>query len=65
MDQPRGDPVEQISHARRLARLEVHVVDEDQEDAARSVVRGAWRRQHEAFARRGGRLRDVEHAPAM
>jgi hypothetical protein len=41
VNQPLRDPVEQVSHARRLARLEMRVVYEDHEDTARGVVRRA------------------------
>ena len=65
VDQPLRDPVEQLTHARRLAGFEMRVVDEDEEDAPRGVVRGPRRRKDEALARPFGGPRDVEHTAAM
>ena len=58
--------LDQIAGPRRLAELQVEVVDEDQEDAAGGVVGRPALRQDDAFLHRCGRRRQrVEHAAAV
>jgi hypothetical protein len=59
----------ELAHVRRVLRLEVHVVDEDEEHAPGHVLHRALRRQHDAFGRRHrrcrGRRQHVEGAAAV
>ena len=61
-----GHLLEQLPDARRVAEVEVQVVDEEEEDAARGVVGGPLRRQDDALLRRRRRRQQlVQHAPAV
>ena len=58
--------LDQLARPRRLAELQVEVVDEDQEDAAGRVVGRPALRQDDAFLhRRRRRRQQVEHAAAV
>ena len=58
--------MKQLADARRVAEVQVQVVDEEQEDPARGVVGRPGRRQDDALLRRRRRRQDlIEHPPAM